>query len=1168
MLAGRYRVLETLGAGGMGVVYRVEDTGSGAKVALKTLSLDNSDRPLLLFKTEFWAMTRLRHPNLPEVFDFGTLPDGTPYFTMALIEGSDLEAALPLPLHRFYDVFIQLGQALSFIHARRLIHRDVKASNVRIVPEEGGGDRVVLMDFGLVSTLGERTSSAGVSGTAAYLAPEAMQGAVLDARADLFSLGVLAVESLTGRIPKRFTQGAAPAAIAASGSHVDLSGLTGFPPGLVRLLRKLVADAPSRRPPSADLVVETLVSLCGGEQGSRATQAQKRSYLATSSLVGRDADLQRLRASLDATREGRGGALLVSGPAGVGKSRLLAEFRVEAQLAGVAWATAECRPGTGSPLQPLVEAIGPLLPQYARDFAGSLRRLAPVLLPIVPSLQRYVPGVEPAPPLDDPAAEAERLLAAAAGLLSSIASLQPVVVALDDLQWCDGTTLRLIDRLLSSSGNNGRLLMLGSLRSDELSRALTLADLLREHPRAVVPLGPFDGRMITELLAEQFGVDDVSDEVVEGLLTRTGGNAFFLHELLRYMVDQDLVSFAAGRWRMPESLAGIPLPSQLSEILRRRLDARSDEEVAILEIFAAAGRPLDLWLLARLAGEEQGDALWGRIDALRVHDLVGVDGEVISVRHDRILEFTYERMSEEHKAATHLRIARTMADARVTDSDRYAFPDGEIGTHYLHGGQPGEACEFLLEGGRKAFRVQALDEAVTLLERAEQTLVSLGETRVGGRMDEVQDLLLRSVYTRSPTRALPIAERAIDRYREAGWMAKIPALRRRFGVPGLIVGLLVTLVSLKARSRGFGRADFLGMMRRFLVASTWRAQGLAWSSRFDESLAVAAELELYAPGRSAATVASAVAGSASLMFMGRFEEQAAHLDVAYELLVGKLKGQFAAYDRRVAVRGAIGGGRGHAAAMRSEPEALRWLEIEDGVAEDIAPILLEGVNAMVRVCFHSVRGEVRAMDAEYRRYLESRAVIRPEEREELQHWMAWAAIDRGEFERAQQLAEGFRHRGDLSEAWRGLVRSRTGGAPLARMAAAEEAVAAACRPGTASTLVASLARVALADAHLEAGAPSRAREVLGIVLAQSDAPETANPWLQMLGRRRLALVALADGDIHEAAREAGTALELATTARNPLQRAHALKTLGGIETMSMRHAEADRLCSQAAFEFE
>lgn len=307
VLAARYRVVERLGEGGMGVVYRVVDETSGATVALKTLPLraGPDDRRLLLFKTEFWAMTRLRHPNLPEVYDFGRLEDGTPYFTMELIEGADLKDCVPLPLHRFYDVFTQLAQALSFIHARRLVHRDVKASNVRLMQDDAG-TRVVLMDFGLVSALGETAARDTVSGTAAYLAPEAGHGGVLDARADLFSFGVLAAEALIGRLPRRFAQGAAPAALAASGTHVDLGGLSGHPPGLVRLLRRLVADAPSRRPPSADLVVDTLVGLSGGED-PRSGTLQKRSYLATSSLVGRDVELSRLRASLDAAREGRGG---------------------------------------------------------------------------------------------------------------------------------------------------------------------------------------------------------------------------------------------------------------------------------------------------------------------------------------------------------------------------------------------------------------------------------------------------------------------------------------------------------------------------------------------------------------------------------------------------------------------------------------------------------------------------------------------------------------------------------------------------------------------------------------------------------------------------------------------------------------------------------------------
>ncbi len=245
---------------------------------------------------------------------------------------------------------------------------------------------------------------------------------------------------------------------------------------------------------------------------------------------------------------------------------------------------------------------------------------------------------------------------------------------------------------------------------------------------------------------------------------------------------------------MPGTLEGVPLPERLSDILQRRLEARSAAEVAILEVFAAAGRPLDLWLLARVVGD---DELFGHVDALRVHDLVAVEGDLVAVQHDRILESTYERMAAERRRELHLRLAEVMTHARTSDPERYAFPDGEIGMQFLRGDDPERAVDHLLEGGRRAFRVQALAEAIRLLEPAEQTLVSLGRLDVGGRLDEVQDLLLRAVYARSPSRAIPLAGRAIERYRSTGWMARIPKLRRRLGVVGLFLGRLVAFLAVR-----------------------------------------------------------------------------------------------------------------------------------------------------------------------------------------------------------------------------------------------------------------------------------------------------------------------------------------------------------------------------------
>ena len=305
-----------------------------------------------------------------------------------------------------------------------------------------------------------------------------------------------------------------------------------------------------------------------------------------------------------------------------------------------------------------------------------------------------------------------------------------------------------------------------------------------------------------------------------------------------------------------------------------------------------------------------------------------------------------------------------------------------------------------------------------------------------------------------------------------------------------------------------------------------------------------------------------------MIHQGRFAEQDERLAQAYALVMGKAGESLSPFDRRVLVRGAIGGARAMAGIWKGDPDARALLDLDDGVTDDIEPIILEGVGAVVRIGFHAIRGETRAMEAEHRRYLESRAIARPEEQEEAEHWMAWAAVERGEFRRARELAARFVHRGSISEAWREIIRSRLLGAPLARIAAADQAIAAAERPGHASPLVVGLGRLVLAEAHLVAGTPARATGLCELVLEYARADDTRTPWFEVIALRLLAEAALAEGDGTRAAQQAADALELATALRQPIQRGLVLRTLGAAEAACGRHVEAERCHGQAAAQFE
>ncbi|HZO11690.1 MAG TPA: serine/threonine-protein kinase, partial [Polyangiaceae bacterium] len=190
---GRYRVLEQLGEGGMGIVYRVIDESTGDHVALKKLMFKRrrSRNRELRFRREYHTMAGLLHPCIVRVLNYGVDASG-PYYTMELLEGGDLRDLGTVDIATSCSLLRDVASALAFLHARRLLHRDVGLRNVRRADD----GRAKLIDFGVLATAGV---SGEVVGTAPYVPPEVILGAPLDHRSDLYALGALAYRMLTSR---------------------------------------------------------------------------------------------------------------------------------------------------------------------------------------------------------------------------------------------------------------------------------------------------------------------------------------------------------------------------------------------------------------------------------------------------------------------------------------------------------------------------------------------------------------------------------------------------------------------------------------------------------------------------------------------------------------------------------------------------------------------------------------------------------------------------------------------------------------------------------------------------------------------------------------------------------------------------------------------------------
>jgi serine/threonine protein kinase len=312
-----YRILEKLGEGGMGVVYLAEDTHLGRRVAIKFLTALHDHNYRARFLREARAISTLSHPNIAIIHDYGETSDEQPFIVMEYVKGdtlSDMLNASALTIRRALEITEAVAEALGSAHGHGIIHRDIKPSNV-IVAEDGS---VKVLDFGLVKQLYEeptheanpdaatlpamRTSSNVVVGTPLYLSPEQAIGSQVDARSDLFALGALLFESLTG---KPAFSGGSIIEIGAQIIHVDPPPPSSINPRvpveLDRITLKALAKKPEARYQSAaDLVTDLRAARAAlkNEDGHHTLRLQHSHGAHSSALKSFSETLRRPRVSI------------------------------------------------------------------------------------------------------------------------------------------------------------------------------------------------------------------------------------------------------------------------------------------------------------------------------------------------------------------------------------------------------------------------------------------------------------------------------------------------------------------------------------------------------------------------------------------------------------------------------------------------------------------------------------------------------------------------------------------------------------------------------------------------------------------------------------------------------------------------------------------------------
>jgi len=609
---GRYEVRRFLGEGGKKRVFLAHDTRLDRDVAfalIKTDGLDEVGRERIVREAQ--AMGRLgAHPHIVTIFEIGE-EAGSPYVVNELLAGGDVEGELEkaggaLPLARALEIAKGVARGLAFAHERGIVHRDLKPGNVWLTAE----GTAKIGDFGLAVSLDRSrlTQHGMMVGTVAYMPPEQALGGEVTPQADLYSLGAMLYELVTGRPP---FQADDPTAVISQ--HINTPPVAPSwhsehcPPDLESLILRLLSKVPADRPATAS---ELLAALEAVDPNARSashsdSSANPLDRLARGVFVGRERELERLRAAFDDAFAGRGSVVMLVGEPGIGKTRTSLELETYARMRGgrVIWGRAHEAAGA-PPYRPWVQAGDSYAQQFGLDGVGD--RLepgdGPELSRIFPGL-RQQPNYVPPPEITDPDAAQFRLFEAYTHLLRAYAEPAPLLVVLDDLHWADKPSLLLLRHIAPEIGRQ-RILILGNYRDTELSRthplSETLAALNREGGFQRITLGGLAREEVASYVRDVAHAEPRSD-LVDRIYEETEGNPFFLSEVVNLMAEEGALA--------RESLTGVAIPEGVREALGRRLDRLSEEANALLQYAAVAGRQFAYDTLAAISDHDDATLL-------------------------------------------------------------------------------------------------------------------------------------------------------------------------------------------------------------------------------------------------------------------------------------------------------------------------------------------------------------------------------------------------------------------------------------------------------------------------------------------------------------------------------------------------------------------------------